>query len=183
MVAGRIQFLVGWWTEGFHPCRLAVGHCPQFLAMYESPYRSLHMVPFFIRASTQVEPERETASKTEVIAFYKLPLTVTSYPLCRVLFIRGKSRGPAHTHRERIAWTREYRESGITGGRLRQLLTNSPLYSFESPILCSFSVPTLLLLPSPHSPPPFFSFSPSDPTYIIMLDTVGTLSLSVSGLT
>ena len=100
------------------------------------------------------ERDRETASKTEVIAFYKLPLTVTSYPLCRVLFIRGKSRGPAHTHRERIAWTRDYRESGITGvgsGSSSPTLLYTPLKApsfvlFLFPLCCFFLPLTLLLL-------------------------------------
>ena len=121
MFDGRIQFLTGCWTWGLSSS-LIVGQKTFSVPCHKDPSGGQLTTKQLtsIRASKQ-ESNRGQGSFCNVI------LEMTSYHLCRTVFIRGKSLGPVRNEGERITEGQEYQEMGIIESHLRTCWQHSSI--------------------------------------------------------
>lgn len=83
MVIGKIEFLVGYWTEGLNPS-LVVG---------QKPYGPSHnMAAALIKAAR----ERQIISTAEVLIPCNIIMKVTFHHLCYLLLVTSKSQFPPY---------------------------------------------------------------------------------------
>lgn len=126
---GRICFEAdsrGCWQESWAiglqalgPCWLLAGDCLQFLAPWASPLCSSHGIWSPSEWASE-QSQRECKNDRKVFVFCNLISEGTSHHFCCILFIRNKSRGPAHTQKERIiVQGHESQEVGIIGSPFR----------------------------------------------------------------
>lgn len=110
---GKTGFLMGCWMRVSIPCwPLArdLSQLPHGLSIGQGSTWQLAS----LRESTHSGQNREAQGRSHS-TLCNLILEVTPHYFCHVLFIRSKSKGPAHTQKENITKGSDCQESEITG--------------------------------------------------------------------
>lgn len=131
MTVGRIQFLMGCWTQVISSLLTVGQRLPSSPCLGTPPQGSAQRGRFLLqrkhRKGVRKSMSRESMSKTEVPVYYNLTLKSLFHHICHILFIGSYFLDPAQIEGEGFAQRCEYWDVEIIGNHFRSDLPRNQI--------------------------------------------------------